>query len=110
AADGVSAGDVVCADPSRRERVVRCARGDRGLLGVISDGTSTFLIGAREHRIDRAPAGQPLVLAGRVPVKVSAENGPVQIGDLLAPSSTPGVAMRATEPGPTVGVALEAWS
>src|SRR5262249_12974454 len=43
---------------------------------------------------------------GRVPVKVSLENGPIKIGDELAPSSTPGVAMRANGMGTVIGVAL----
>ncbi len=37
----------------------------------------------------------PLAIVGIVPVKVSAENGAIHIGDLLAASSTPGHAMRA---------------
>jgi hypothetical protein len=57
--------------------------------------------------VDAPLTGKPLVLAGRVPVKVCLENGPVRIGDTLAPSSTPGTAMRATGSGPTVGIALE---
>jgi len=50
----------------------------------------------------------PIALAGRVPVKVDASFGPIEAGDLLAPSSIPGVAMKARKPGPTVGTALEA--
>jgi hypothetical protein len=46
-----------------------------------------------------------------VPVKVSAENGPIQAGDLLTTSSTPGHAMRCEELeqcfGRTLGKALE---
>ncbi|MDE1977353.1 MAG: hypothetical protein KGI84_08870, partial [Elusimicrobia bacterium] len=49
----------------------------------------------------------PLVLAGRVPVKVDLEGGPIHIGDYLTSSSRPGYAMRATKPGATVGIALE---
>ena len=41
-------------------------------------------------------AGTPLALAGRVPVKVSAENGPIRRGDLLTTAATPGHAMKAT--------------
>jgi hypothetical protein len=76
-------------------------------LGVISDGSSSLLINARAHDVDAKLTGQPLVLAGRVPVKVSLENGPISIGDFLAPSSTPGVAMRMSEPGVGVGIALD---
>ena len=35
-----------------------------------------------------------LALLGIVPVKVTDENGPIQIGDLLIASSIPGYAMR----------------
>ncbi|MBI4039324.1 hypothetical protein HY388_00670 [Candidatus Daviesbacteria bacterium] len=48
-----------------------------------------------------------VALAGRVPVKVSLENGPIEKGDYLTSSSTPGVAMKATKPGQVVGKALE---
>ncbi len=52
-----------------------------------------------------------LALAGRVPVKVTAENGPIRPGDLLTPSPTrPGHAMRCSQPCTTaiIGKALEA--
>ena len=52
----------------------------------------------------------PLAIVGIVPVKVSAENGPIQPGDLLVASSLPGHAMRAgSNPpqGSVIGKALE---
>ncbi len=51
----------------------------------------------------------PLALLGQVPCKVSTENGPINIGDLLVTSSTPGHAMRADDmkPGTILGKALE---
>lgn len=52
----------------------------------------------------------PVALAGRVPVKVDARHGPIGIGDLLAPSPTPGMAMKATKAGPVIGTALEAFA
>jgi hypothetical protein len=55
-------------------------------------------------------ARQPAVaLAGRVPVKVTNENGPIKIGDYIRLSSIPGLGMRATTSGEMVGVALEAF-
>jgi len=58
----------------------------------------------------------PLALVGVVPVKVSAENGAIQPGDLLTTSTTPGHAMKATpvdlggipiyRPGTIIGKAL----
>ena len=48
---------------------------------------------------------------GVVPVKASAENGPIQIGDLLVSASLPGHAMRCEGIeacfGRTIGKALE---
>ncbi len=52
----------------------------------------------------------PVALVGVVPVKASAENGPIVPGDLLTTSSTPGHAMRAGDNPPlgtVVGKALE---
>lgn len=48
-----------------------------------------------------------IALAGRVPVKVDTQFGAIQPGDRLAASPIPGVAMKAAQPGPTLGVALE---
>ena len=48
-----------------------------------------------------------MTLSGRVPVKVSLENGPVAIGDALTSSNVAGVAMRATGAGRVIGLALE---
>jgi hypothetical protein len=41
-----------------------------------------------------------LALSGIVPVKVTNEGGPIQPGDLLVSSSTPGYAMRWAGDGP----------
>ena len=50
-----------------------------------------------------------VALAGRVPLKVSTENGPIMIGDRLVASSTPGVAMKGTHAGYSVGTAMEKY-
>ncbi len=52
----------------------------------------------------------PIALSGRVPVKVTTENGNIQVGDPLTSSSQPGVAMKATKPGIVIGKALESYS
>jgi trimeric autotransporter adhesin len=53
----------------------------------------------------------PLAIVGIVPCKVSAENGPIRVGDLLVASSTAGHAMKGTDRsrmlGAVVGKALE---
>jgi hypothetical protein len=48
---------------------------------------------------------------GRVKVKATTENGPIQPGDLLVSASTPGYVMRCSDPkeceGAIIGKALE---
>ena len=51
-----------------------------------------------------------MAILGIVPTKVSADNGPIQPGDLLTTSSAPGRAMKAMLPAPQgtlLGKALE---
>ncbi len=73
----------------------------KDLLGVVS--TKPGLVFS-----DHAKGENPVMVAlvGRVPVKVSDENGKIKPGDLLTSSSAPGVAMRATKAGPILGQAL----
>ena len=87
---------------------------DTKVAGIVSSSPAIVLKG------DQALLGReefdyksdvPLALAGRVPVKATAENGPIKIGDLLTSSSTPGHAMRCNDKlkciGAIVGKALE---
>jgi len=53
---------------------------------------------------------KPVSLAGRVPVKVNSEGGPIQKGDRITLSSVAGVGTKATTTGLTVGIALENFS
>jgi hypothetical protein len=82
---------------------------DKAVAGVVS--------GAGEYRpgivLDRRPSETtrvPVALAGKVYCKVDATHEPVAVGDLLTTSSTPGHAMRATDPrrafGAVIGKAL----
>lgn len=56
------------------------------------------------------PNVYPLALQGRVPVKVSSMNGPIQPGDDLTSSTIPGIAMKATNGGQIIGKALEGYT
>ena len=80
---------------------------DSGTVGVISTQPGMVL----GNGADAGNGGRavPLALSGRVPVKVSTENGPIHPGDILASSSTPGVAMRATKAGAIIGQALTGY-
>lgn len=52
--------------------------------------------------------GKPVIvgLAGRVPVKVTTQNGNISPGDYITTSDIPGVGMKATWPGRVIGKAL----
>jgi hypothetical protein len=108
ASDSVQAGDVVEIDPDHAGQFRLAATpNSTAVAGVISTNPGESL-GA----IDPAGtenSGPQLALAGRVPVKVSAENGAIRPGDLLVASATPGHAMRAPgnpAPGTVIGKAL----
>ena len=83
------------------------------VVGVIS-GAGGFspgmVIGSRADETTDLPVS----MAGVVHVRVSAEAGAVQPGDLLVPSSVAGVGMRSADPvaatGTIFGKALEPWS
>ncbi len=79
---------------------------DSAVIGIRSSIHEEDVSGGAKKKADNYHL---LALAGRVPVKVSSENGPIQIGDYLTSSSVPGVAMKATRPGPTIGKALQAY-
>ncbi len=69
------------------------------ILGVVSTDP---------YQVAGADDGHSVIIAltGRVPVKVSMENGPINKGDLLTSSSVPGVAMKALRAGKVIGMAL----
>ena len=73
------------------------------IIGVISTSpVQTYGRGVIQH----SENPQPVAIAGRLPVKVSNENGSIQQGDRITSSHLPGVGMKATEEGTTVGIAL----
>ena len=99
------------ADPNNTERAIKSNRSyNTAAIGVISDGSSSFMINSHGGSADAPLTGKPLVLVGRVPVKVTNEGGTIRPGDLLTTASKPGYAMKATKAGPTVGTALGFFS
>jgi len=75
------------------------------LIGIISTKPELTLNAELDHSSSRAVA-----LIGRVPTKISLENGEISAGDYLTSSSTSGMAMRAVKSGRVVGIALESFS
>ncbi len=77
------------------------------VLGVYS--TKPGFIGSSHPMMEKFDNEIPVAITGIVPCKVSTENGAITRGDLLTTSSTPGYAMKATDPkiGTILGKALE---
>ena len=101
-------GDVLVIDPDHAGRFLKSAEAySTGVTGIYS--TKPGMVGRRE-KTPRSPDEVPMAMTGIVPLKVSAENGPIKPGDLLVTSSTFGYAMKGTDRsrmfGAIVGKAL----
>lgn len=106
AADGLAPGDVLAIGADGR--LVRTTSAyEAAVAGVYS--TAPGFVGGQDAD-EGAPAGTvPLAVVGVVPVKASAENGPIRPGDLLVSAATAGHAMRAGPDAPqgtVIGKAL----
>jgi hypothetical protein len=99
--------------------LVIATSGDRK-VELANESYSTRVIGvyatkpgvlASRHGIDDTGAEIPVAMIGIVPVKASAENGPIHRGDLLVTAATAGHVMRATDrsqfTGAIVGKAMQ---
>jgi hypothetical protein len=100
----IQAGDVLIIDVARSGALVRSTRAfDPLVAGVVSDKPA--------FGISMGGGGIPMALMGRVKTRVTLEGGPIDIGDVLTTSSTPGRAMRCARPEQclhaVVGKALE---
>lgn len=99
----LTSGDIVAFSGSG-ESVIQATGADGEQLAGIVSTRPGFLAG------ENVEGAYPIALAGRVPTKVSIENGVIAVGDPLTASSTAGVAMKATEAGHIVGYALESYT
>lgn len=100
-------GDIVAINPTKKEYVKKADDTDKP-LGIYSANP-----GFRLQQTEEKKEGEnwvPIALVGRVPVKVSTENGPIAPGDSLTMSSVPGVAMKAIKAGSVIGQAMEAYN
>ena len=82
------------------------------VIGVYATKPGVLLT---EQDVDDPLVGMvPVGVIGVIPTKVSAENGPIERGDLLVSSTTQGHAMRGTERermlGAVIGKALAEFS
>jgi hypothetical protein len=104
-------GDLLAIDSQGKRRLAlsRQAYSTR-IAGIYSTKPGVL---ATPHKMDDPELAQevPLAVVGIVPCKVSAENGRIEVGDLLVASSKPGYAMKGTNRrrmlGAVVGKAME---
>ena len=101
--DKLTPGDLVTVHRSDRLYVQRSLSDQDMLVGIVS--TKPGFIAGRPQK-----DAYPIALAGHVPAHVSTINGAINPGDPLAPSTIPGVAVKAIQPGPIVGLALDSYA
>jgi hypothetical protein len=117
--EGLEPGDLVA--PSQNivqtndnQRVSKLTKTDQpyqpSMIGVVSDPSNVTDFNVIGYNIKEEDNRKPISLSGRVEVKVSTENGEIKIGDYLTSSSQPGIAMKATEAGRVIGIALESYN
>lgn len=107
-------GDVLEISTARGRQVVHSShRYSTLVVGVYATKPGVLLT---EESLDTDISSQvPMGVVGVIPTKVSDENGPIHIGDILVSSSRPGYAMRGDPaiakdlPGCIIGKALESF-
>ncbi|MBI2644291.1 MAG: hypothetical protein HYW95_02140 [Candidatus Wildermuthbacteria bacterium] len=116
--EGVEPGDVIAPGQdltttttgSQLAKLVKSSEAyQQNIIGVISNPSDAGDFNSIGYNIKTEDSPLPVALNGRVKVKVSLENGSIAAGDYLTSSSTPGVAMKATQPGRVIGIALEPY-
>jgi hypothetical protein len=102
-------GHIVSVDPSYNKGVLRTVKEyQNDILGVISSHPGIVIGNNTEAEGEKRAA--LLALVGRVPTKVSIENGSIEAGDPITSSSIEGIGMKAIKPGRVVGIALEGYT
>ena len=97
----ISAATIVSTDPQAAEKVIPSTIPyDPHVVGIVATKPG-WLIG------DPDTGGIQMALIGRVPTRVSLQNGDIKIGDAITTSDIPGVGMKATKPGWIIGKAMQ---
>jgi hypothetical protein len=112
----IEPGSVLIIDEQEPGRLALSTRAyDTRVAGVVSGAGGVrpgLTLDQEKGGLDAYRSGTQsnVALTGRVYVRASAENGPIQPGDLLTSSNEPGLAMRATDrdrwPGAVLGKAM----
>ena len=99
-------GDLLVIDASGKRRLALSQAPYSSLVAGIYS-TKPGIV-ASEHDVDDSALDSevPLAVVGIVPCKVTTENGPILVGDLLVTSTTPGYAMKGTDRGKMLGAVV----
>ena len=99
-------GDILVIDPNAPGKFLKSNQAYSTLVaGVYS--TKPGYIGRlhpEDAKTDKTEV--PMAMVGRVPTKVTAENGPIMVGDLLVASSKMGYAMKGTDRSQMLGAVI----
>jgi hypothetical protein len=98
-------GDVLVIDDSA-DRQVRLSQTPYSPLVAGIYSTKPGIVASPFNMGERPSSHLPLAVMGIVPCKVTAENGPIQRGDLLVTSSEGGYAMKGTDRSRMLGAVL----
>jgi hypothetical protein len=103
-------GDVLVIDPKAPGKFLKSNQAYSTLVAGIYSTKPGFVGRLTPADAKTSASEVPMAMVGRVPTKVSAENGPIHAGDLLVASSKLGYAMKGTDRdkmlGAVVGKAL----
>jgi len=102
----VRAGYVVSLDPQTPGRMCLATKAyDTKVAGIIS-GAGGVRPGMLMNQEGTFFGEHPVALTGKVYCWADATESPIEVGDLLTTSSTPGHAMKASDPGPRAGAVI----
>ena len=97
-------GDVLVLDMENPGKVLKSIEAySTSVSGIYSTKPGTV---GRRQTTAKSPDEVPMAMMGIVPTKVSAENGPVKVGDLLVSSSKAGYAMKGTDRDRMLGAVI----
>lgn len=99
-------GDILVIDPNAPGKFLKSNQAYSTLVAGIYSTMPGFVGRLQPETAETKATEVPMAMVGRVPTKVSAENGPIKVGDLLVSSSTVGYAMKGTDRRQMLGAVI----
>lgn len=99
-------GDILVIDPDAPGKFLKSNQAYSTLVAGIYSTKPGFVGRLHPEDAQTDKTEVPMAMVGRVPTKVTAENGPIKVGDLLVSSSTLGYAMKGTDRSQMLGAVI----